>query len=451
MSLISGFFPNLIISVTFLLLLSGVDWRAHNRRQHLATAATKSLISTAVLARLQLEFHLVPYVFPLRYYAWVAGVFFALSLCVYAQRIGWWRRTLSIAAVPLMTLTAAVLINSDFQAYPTFASLVGSGAQHETTLVELFAKRNQNGLRPNGSTRALAGGTQLTSAIAAGTVSGESAKVTIPGTRSHFSTRPAWVWVPPAYMAGQVDHLPVLMLLGGSPGRTNDWLRAGFADRAAGAFAARHNGLAPILIMPDANGSVTGDTECVDGSAGNAETYLTVDVPAFMHREFGAPLGRSFSVAGFSEGGTCAVMLATRHPDLFTGFADFSGLTSPSLTERVNAKETAVGLFRGSMKDYLAHDPLELLRAKDLRGGAYFEVGRSDTLHVHAQRQLAALARAAGLTVCAREVPGGHTYGFWAQALVDALPTLAGELKITPLPTPHPDCALSTATLAPGP
>ena len=96
---------------------------------------------------------------------------------------------------------------------------------------------------------------------------------------------------------------------------------------------------------------------------------------------------------GFSEGGTCAAMLALRHPTMFTGFADFSGLTSPSLTERVNAKVTALNLFDGSMTDYVAHDPLELLKTHNLHGGAYFQVGSNDASHLAAQRTLVALAR----------------------------------------------------------
>jgi enterochelin esterase-like enzyme len=450
MSLISGFLPDLIIGISLLALLAGIDWRAPNRRLHLATGLLAAILLTGVVALLQLRYRLVPYPFPLRYYLWVGGVFLAIGLCAFTRRIGLWRRLSGLLAVPLMLATALVLINADFQAYPSIQSLVGSGAAHQTSVEELLTQRH--GAQPAANLHSLAKA-QPTGALTPGSPTyGEAAEVSIPGTRSHFSARPAWVWVPPAYVAGKVDALPVLMLLGGSPGRTNDWLRAGFADRTAQAFAQRHNGLAPILVMPDANGSVVGDTECVDGSAGNAETYLTVDVPAFMHRQFGAPLGRSYAVAGFSEGGTCAAMLSLRHPSLFTGFADFSGLTSPSLTERVNAKVTAMDLFRGSMTSYLAHDPLELLRVHGLHGGAYFEVGANDTRHVQAQRQLVELARTTGLSVCASEVPGaGHTYAFWAQALADALPTLSAELSITPRPKPACTLASVKAAAAPSP
>ncbi len=189
----------------------------------------------------------------------------------------------------------------------------------------------------------------------------------------------------------------------------------------------------------------------MDGPAGNAETYLTQDVPAFMHTEFGTPSGRDYAVAGFSEGGTCAAMLDLRHPALFTGFADFSGLTSPTLSERVDARATARALFHGSMSEYLAHDPLSLLHERDLHGDAYFEVGTQDGAALQAQRQLVALARHSGLTVCAREVPGaGHTYDLWGQSFQDALPTLSAELDLTPPASPVAGCTRPPTSKAAG-
>jgi S-formylglutathione hydrolase FrmB len=444
-SLISGFIPNLIVCLSLAVLIAGIGWRSGPWRRQLLAGALTALALTSVLAFSQLAFAWVPYPFPVRYYLWVGGVMFALGLCAFGRGIGWWRRMLSVLAVPLIALSAVVLINADYQYYPNVESLFGVGAQHTTSVPDLLARRRALGFdtesaaRPAtsvlGGTRGVPGASDIGAStpqrLSDGDV-GESVQVSIPATVSHFSARPAWVWVPPAYVSGQVETLPVLMLLAGSPGRPSDWLRAAFADRTAESYARRHDGVAPILVMPDENGSLTADTECVNGPAGAAETYLTVDVPAFMHAEFGAPIHHGYAVAGFSEGGTCAVMLALRHPDLFTAFGDFSALTSPTLTETVNASATAKSLFHGSMSAYRAHDPLTLLRRHNLHGNACFVVGTEDKPGLRAQRQLAALARAAGLSVFAREVPGaGHTYGLWAEALADTMPGLANELGLT--------------------
>lgn len=54
------------------------------------------------------------------------------------------------------------------------------------------------------------------------------------------------------------------MLLHGTPGTPQDWIDGGQAAATADAYAAAHGGRAPILVMPDINGSIDADTECVD-------------------------------------------------------------------------------------------------------------------------------------------------------------------------------------------
>ena len=111
--------------------------------------------------------------------------------------------------------------------------------------------------------------------------------------------------------------------------------------------------------MPDINGSLTADTECVDSPVGNAETYLTVDVPTAVQQRFGTtPPGRSWALAGLSEGGACAIMLALRHPDLFSTFGDFGGLSGPRVGESdTDTDPTVAELFGGSRQEFAAHDP----------------------------------------------------------------------------------------------
>jgi S-formylglutathione hydrolase FrmB len=114
--------------------------------------------------------------------------------------------------------------------------------------------------------------------------------------------------------------------------------------------------------MPDVNGSLTADTECVDSPRGNVETYLTVDLPEFVHsRFFTQPPGRSWGIGGFSEGGTCSIMLALRHPDVFSTFADYSGLLGPRTGSTNAIGNTVAVLFHGSQQDFDDHEPRYLL------------------------------------------------------------------------------------------
>jgi S-formylglutathione hydrolase FrmB len=420
-SIVAGPFPAFVVALALALLLAGVDWRARQWRRHLARSTIAAVTVTGLLVLGQTRFGLVPYGFPVRYYVWVGVVALALCSCLFARRLGRWRRAAALVAVPLTAVAALVLVNADYQYYPSLRSLFGVDAQDQVSLARLQQQRFS---APGTETPPVRTMAQVKRARRPRAATGEVVQVRIPGTVSHFRARSAWVWVPPAYVSGRIDSAPVVMLLAGTPGRPSDWIRSGGADRIADRYAAQHDGLAPIVVMPDINGSFTADSECV-GRDGAVETYLTVDVPAYMGRHFGAPAHRGFAVAGLSEGGTCATALALRHPDLFVAFADYSGLTSPTPTERVNPRVAARVLFGGSMAAYRAHDPLTLLRTGHYPSLAgYFVAGSSDHQTMRAQATLVPLARAAGLSVSVRTIHGGHDWQLWGKAFADTF----GEL-----------------------
>jgi S-formylglutathione hydrolase FrmB len=361
---------------------------------------------------------LIPYQFPNSYYLWIGLVLLALVVCL----IGWmrfrlWRRVVSALSIVLALLMAVTLINAHYQYYPTLGSLVGVDAQNQVTQQQLDKVRDAN----NGSLPQ----------------HGFTVEVPIPGQVSGFKARDAFVWVPPAWVANPKLKLPVIEMLAGVPGSPSDWTRAGFADRTARAFADAHNGLAPIIVMPDANGSGSADTECVNSPRGQAETYLTVDVPNFVRTSFGASTAPgSFAIAGLSAGGLCAIMLSLRHPALYPTFGDYSGLTSPTVGEIVQPDDTTRALFAGSKAAYAAHDPLALLGAGHYpKLAGWFEVGTADSAPLAAQRTLIPLARKAQITTCAVEIPGGgHDFDVWTKSFLDSLPWLSYRLGLTPAP-----------------
>src|SRR5205085_1528681 len=142
--------------------------------------------------------------------------------------------------------------------------------------------------------------------------------VALPATTSGFAHRNSLVYLPPVWFARPHPALPVLMMLTGTPSLVSDWTRAAHADQIADDYAAAHHGWAPIMVFPDPNGSDLGDTECVDSRQGNAETYLTEDVPREVVSLFGsAPT--PWAVAGLSEGGIGAARLTVRRPAVVPG------------------------------------------------------------------------------------------------------------------------------------
>lgn len=427
-------------------------------------------VVTAGLAWAQGQYALFPAGFPATYYAWAAVPVFGLCLLVasvaplLSRRIGqlvpgrrlpaqlrsifarpegarrraWLRATAGLLAIPIGLTAVAIKVNQDYDYYPTWASLFSKPADNHAGFVQLIlahrhaiAAEHQHHHSRETNRPVLAGATAQVSADGPITTFGTSYHVPMPGTVSHFDARPGWIWVPSSYLRNPTQSLPVVMLLAGSPGFTNDWIRAGHADLTADTFAAQHNGVAPIIVMPDDNGTFTGDSECVNSSRGNVETYLTSDVPNFLHNELGIRITHNWAVAGLSEGGTCAAMLALRHPGLFRAFADYSGLTSPTLSDRVNATLTTQQLFGGNRAAYDQHDPLWLLdHHPNRRLDSIWVVGSHDGAALRAQDRLTTLARAHGLPVWASTVQGGaHSFALWSQAFAMTLPLLVEDLS----------------------
>jgi S-formylglutathione hydrolase FrmB len=248
----------------------------------------------------------------------------------------------------------------------------------------------------------------------------------IPGTLSGFAARPARVYLPPAYRTQPHRRFPVLELLHGTNGSPGDWLRRGAAKASLDAFAARHGGAAPIVVMPDINGRLQDDTECVRSRTGaSVERYLTEDVPNYVRAHFPAADRKHWSVAGLSEGGTCAVMLALRHPRTLAVFGEFSGLTRATVGETDDTADTVAQLFGGSRAAYDRHDPLWLLRHHSYRGlSGFFVSGAQDAATRAAQSQLVAASRRAGIAVQASLLPGSHSWAVWSVALRAMLPWL---------------------------
>jgi S-formylglutathione hydrolase FrmB len=436
LSIIDGPVPVVVVVLTMLSLLASIGWRSSQTRRRRRASEEWSepelrrrptwhwqlLVGVPVAAALAGltallvdGLAIIPYQFPNSFYAWFAFIPLAVVICVLGW-LGapWWRRIVSVISVGLACVFAFIVINQHYEYWPNVGALLGKEAQYEVDDAQL--KQAQADYR---HTKKLPD-------------HGFTITKQIPGTTSGFVARDAYIWLPPAWVASPTPNLPVIMLLHGSPGEPADWTRAGFVDQTAQAYALDHDGKAPIIVMPDSNGSETADTECVNSKLGHVETYLTVDVPAFVRKTFNAKTAdRSWVVAGESAGGMCSVMLALRHDKQFAAFGDYAGLTSPTVSQTVNPPATVDALFAGDQDAYNQHDPLWLLRNNRYEGLAgWFEVGLSDDAPLQAQRTLVPLARAAGILTCAREVPGQHDYTFVTQAFQDSLPWLAYRLGV---------------------
>jgi S-formylglutathione hydrolase FrmB len=341
---------------------------------------------------------------------WVGmGLAALIGFPLIVAKPGFLRRCIAGAAVPLTLTGALLLINDEYGVWPTFGDLLG----HTKVLDgKLFTGPGRH-LPPHSFT----------------SDKGVLVALDPPATRSHFVHRPGSVYLPPAYFTPARTKLPVIIMLAGAPGGTAQWPTSGKAVASADAYAATHHGLAPVLLFVDQNGSATGDTECVDGPQGNAETYLTVDVPAFVTRTLRVPQFASrWAVAGFSAGGTCAVGLALRHQDTFRHFVDLAGDLCPNLGNRDHTRSV---LFGGSLDAMEDHDPVRLLRTRHYKGTTgWFAAGVNDPGRLAMSTKLAAAASKGGVKVHQFTGVAGHNWQFASDAFARVLPSLCTDLGL---------------------
>jgi S-formylglutathione hydrolase FrmB len=367
---------------------------------------------------------------PVRMLVWIAVPVSAAVLAVlqWGRGSAWPRRVAVGLALVLVLATALVKANSYYGYRPTLAAALGVPAANE---IDLSALPRTEPLVVAPPRQPLAGTWHSPPGMPR---TGRISAVTVPGDRSGFPAREAWLYLPPAYLATPRADLPVLVMIPGQPGGPRDWLLAGRLASIMDAFAVAHDGLAPIVIVPDVTGSPMGNTMCVDSRLGAAETYLTQDVTHWLQTDLQADTAH-MAIGGFSFGGTCALQMAVRHPDLYPTFLDVSGQSEPTLGD---PEQTVQQAFGGDQDAYRSVDPVYELPDAHLPGSAgLMTVGRDDTDFRRQAEQVLALTRGAGMAVELYEVPGNHSWSIASDALAQGLPWISGRLGLTaPVPVP---------------
>jgi enterochelin esterase-like enzyme len=326
-----------------------------------------------------------------------AGV--ALGLCsIVAGRIR--RKVLALVAVIVFAATTALSINIDIGTYPTLESLAGVSPYDASRLPVLGAATVYDA--------PLSSSWQAPSGMP---VAGTIATVEIPGTASKFDARDALVYLPPAALVASPPALPVVIALSGQPGSPADPLVSGHLAESLDAYAKLHNGLAPIVVSPDQLGAPESNPMCVDGALGNSATYLTVDVVSWVSDHLPAAEGPGdWAIAGFSQGGTCAIQLGGEHPELFGALLDISGELVPA---NGDDQATIDSGFAGNAAAYVDAQPLSILKKHSPYASTFavFAVGQNDEEYRPHALVVSAAAKAAGMTTTYFEAPGSaHDY-----------------------------------------
>jgi S-formylglutathione hydrolase FrmB len=258
-------------------------------------------------------------------------------------------------------------------------------------------------------------------------------KAVIPGTVSGFQSRDALVYLPPAYLGSSRPALPVLVLFSGQPGSPADWLTGGALRSRLDRFAAEHAGVAPVVVVVDPNGSGSGNTLCMDSRIAHADTFLARDVPNWIKRTLDVdPDPRKWAAGGFSFGGTCAMQMVTRHPDVYSAALAFSSEEEPALA-KVRAK-TIEASFGADAAAFDRLTPLRVMAENRFDGhGVYFAAGDRDPQFTGYMDVLSEAARRAGFSVeTHRLANAGHSWDVASGGLPGGLDFLAQRWGIVP-------------------
>jgi len=447
LSLMYGWLPLTVQALTVVLLLAAIGWRNRRWRMVWLPIAVGLGVALSVAACWYVSTEgLATDPAPNLLWIWIAVLGGALVVLVAGWRgARWWRRGASVIAVPLALLCTALAVNLWVGYFPTVQT-----AWNQLTAGPLPDQTDQTTVVAMQKARTIP---------AKGTV----VPVDIGSTPSGFKHRGELVYLPPAwYATNPPPPLPTLMMIGGEFNTPADWLRAGNAIKTADDFASSHGGNAPVLVFVDSGGAFNNDTECVNGTRGNAADHLTEDVPRFMEATYGVSANPAkWGIVGWSMGGTCAVDLAVMHPDEFSTFEDIAGDVAPNSG---NKQQTIQRLFGGNAAAYATFDPTSVMRQHDRYSGVsgWFDIsgtasvtngpttvnaangggngmgGRDPAGHTSDQTSAATSLCGTGATkgiACAVVAqPGKHDWPFAARAFVAALPWLAGQLGTPGVP-----------------
>ncbi|OZC68395.1 mycolyltransferase [Rhodococcus sp. 06-462-5] len=260
----------------------------------------------------------------------------------------------------------------------------------------------------------------------------------------------------PAAQSGSRPTLYMLSGIGEEDPDNSMWLRKG---GAAEFFADKNVNVVLPLAGP---GSFYTDWQRDDPKLGRYqwETFLTEELPPLIDATVDGN-GRN-AIAGLSMGAQSAMMLAARHPDLYSGVASYSGCFASSEPMGQASIRAIVGAFGGNA-DNMWGGPLDpawaehdsVVNAESLRGtDVYVSVGTGAPGPHESFDSAAALDVVVvggiievGANYCTHRLAdrlgqlnipatfdftetGTHSWPYWVDQLPKSWPTLAGSLGI---------------------
>ena len=262
-----------------------------------------------------------------------------------------------------------------------------------------------------------AGGVARPSPAAAAAVTGSQMfLVRVPGKVSKLDLT-MYVYLPAAYRTGAAKY-PVIEALHGYPGSPKKWpSRLDVQSHLDQEISA---GRMPptIVIFPWETPQHLLDTECANLVHGpQAETFVTVDVPAYVKARYRArPERAAWGLTGYSAGAFCAINLALRHPGQYAAAAGLSGYSSPGIKIGDGSENTTNN--PGWRLSHLPQPAVSL----------WLGWAADDKASARESQRLARLAHAPLSVTTAVVAHGGHSDAVWLQMEGPSFDWLAAHL-----------------------
>jgi len=153
----------------------------------------------------------------------------------------------------------------------------------------------------------------------------------------------------------------------------------------------------------------------------NYEDLIINDIAAHVRRQFNVTSG-PWAIGGLSMGGWGSMWIGLRHPDTFSSIWSHSG--------KYNWRNSELDVAMLENPDDIdLHRVAETVARLDQRPVMSFDCGVDDNL-VEESRALHAHMDRIGLRHTYREHPGGHTWDYWDEHVVEALAQHARVLGI---------------------
>ncbi len=317
---------------------------------------------------------------------------------------------------------AADIVNRDYGFYSSFNDLLGR-VPVKGTIVSTAGPSGVDGVE-GWRGRLYRSGSAWAVRDRGDAARGRVVQVRLDGARSGVR-RDALVYLPGAYFqpAQAGRRFPVIELFHGYPGNPTNWTRQMHFEQTLDAEIAAGR-IPPVIAVAPLDNDPGHDSECVDAVGGQRdETYLAVDVPADIQREFRAlDTPRTWATLGYSTGGFCAVNIALHYPDRYAAAASMAGYYT-AIVDR-----TTGDLYRGATAVRRWNSPQWVVAHTPTTVALYLVASRGDPQAMWAMAGMRRATHNRWPLITVTLPGGGHNFYVWYTASLAAFRWLGAHL-----------------------